>query len=34
MGGHRLLDTPAADAVACLLAVSIMATTPELSNTG
>jgi len=29
-----MLDTPAADAVACLLAGSTMATTPDLSNTG
>jgi hypothetical protein len=30
-GGHRMLDTPATDAVACLLAGSTTATTPDLS---
>jgi hypothetical protein len=32
MGGHRMLDTPATDAVACLLAVSTTATTPDPSR--
>jgi hypothetical protein len=34
MGGHRLLDTPATDAVACLLAGSTTATTPRALETG